>query len=152
MVVVPDLEKTPLGARFRYLRKRQGLTIPDLERRTGISHGTISRLERGNAAVNMAAVGKLMAYFGKDWAEACPEVKHPADLLVPVTDFGSWLRNFRIRRGLQQVELAGILGVSKVSVCRYERNRSRPSAKITERLRKVFKLNGERDRFLDSKP
>jgi transcriptional regulator with XRE-family HTH domain len=149
MVVVPDLEKTPLGARFRYLRKRQGLTIPDLERRTGISHNTISRLERGGAAVNVVAVGKLMAYFGQDLAEGFPEAQDPADRLVPVSDFGSWLRNFRVKRGLHQIELARILGVSKVTVCRYERNRSRPVVEIRERLRKAFKLNGEFERFLE---
>ena len=40
-----------------------------------------------------------------------------------------------------------ILGVSKVSVCRYERNCSKPNYVVTERLRKVFKLSGELDRF-----
>lgn len=148
LVVVPDLQKTPIGARIRFLRKRQGLTIPDLERLTGISHGTISRLERGSAAVNVAAVGKLLAYFGRDIEEAFPDGQDPQDLLVPVSDFGSWLRNFRVRKRLQQVELARALGVSKVTVCRYERNHSRPQDVIIKRLKKAFKLNEELDRFL----
>lgn len=46
MVIVPDLAKAPLGARLRFLRKRRGLSISQLERLTGISHGTISRIER----------------------------------------------------------------------------------------------------------
>ncbi|MBI3548233.1 MAG: helix-turn-helix transcriptional regulator [Elusimicrobia bacterium] len=148
MVVVPDLQKTPIGARIRFLWKRQGLTIPDLERRTGISHGTISRLERDSRAVNVAAVGKLLAYFGRDLREAYPDGLDAADQLVPISDFGSWLRNFRVKKGLRQVELARILGVSKVSICRNERNHSRPQYVIVERLKKAFNLNGECDQFL----
>lgn len=151
LVIIPDLANTPLGARVRFLRKRQGLTIPDLERHTGISHGTISRLERDSAAVNVAAVGKLLAYFGRDLHEAFSDGEYPHDQVAPVTDFASWLRNFRVRKGLRQVELARILGVSKVSVCRYERNRSRPQGVILRRLKKAFKLNGEFDRFLTRK-
>ncbi|OGR90296.1 MAG: hypothetical protein A3J74_08845 [Elusimicrobia bacterium RIFCSPHIGHO2_02_FULL_57_9] len=47
--------------------------------------------------VNVAAVGKLLAYFGRDLHEAFPDGKDPHDLVAPVTDFGSWLRNFRVR-------------------------------------------------------
>ncbi|MDE2290683.1 MAG: helix-turn-helix transcriptional regulator [Elusimicrobia bacterium] len=148
LVVIPDLEKAPIGARIRFLRKRQGLTIPKLERLTGVSHGTISRLERGRAIWNVAAVGKLLAFFGRDLAEAFPAGQDPHDHVFPVSDFASWLRNFRVRKGLQQVELAKLLGMSRVSICRYERNVSRPQDVILRRLKKVFKLNGELDRFL----
>lgn len=147
-MVVPDLRRSSIGARIRFLRKRQGLTIPALERRTGVSHGTISRLERGAARVNVAAVGRLLAYFSRDLQEAFPDGQNAADLLVPVSNFGSWLRNFRVRKGLRQVELARILGVTKTSVCWYERNRSKPKDAIVRRLKMAFKLNGEVERFL----
>ncbi|MDD5656832.1 MAG: hypothetical protein PHF00_06210, partial [Elusimicrobia bacterium] len=42
---------------------------------------------------------------------AFPESKDAVDELIPVKDFGSWLRNFRVRKGLQQVELAKLLGI-----------------------------------------
>jgi len=45
-------------------------------------------------------------------AEAFPEGKDGVDHFVSVTDFGSWLRNFRVRKELQKVELVKILGVS----------------------------------------
>jgi transcriptional regulator with XRE-family HTH domain len=67
---------------------------------------------------------------------------------MPVRDFASWLRNFRLRRGLEQTAVARKIGVSKVTICRYERNHSRPTAVIRGRLRKAFNLNGEFDRFL----
>ncbi len=100
--VLPNLEKTPFGRRLRFLRKRQGLTIVDLEKRTGVSRVTICRLERGHRVAHLELVGKLLAYFGAQAAEAFPAGSDPIDLVAPVTDFGSWLRNFRIRKGLQQ--------------------------------------------------
>lgn len=148
LVVVPDLQRSTIGARIRYLRRRQGLTIQDLERRTQVSHGTISRIERDSSGVNVAAVGRLVAFFSREIEEAFPNGQHAADILAPVSDFGSWLRNFRIRKGLQQAELAKILGVSRAAVCWYERNRSKPRDVIVNRLKKAFKLNTEFDRFL----
>jgi len=96
----------------------------------------------------VAAVGTLLAYFGKDLAEAFPAGQDPHDQLVPVSDFASWLRNFRVRKGLQQVELARILGMSRVSICRYERNVSKPQAAVLKRFKRLFKLDGELEQFL----
>jgi len=146
--VLPDLEKTPLGGRLRFLRKRQGLTQGDLSRRTGISRATICKMERGGLDLHPEIVGKLLAYFGKEAAEAFPGGKDGVDHFVPVTDFGSWLRNFRVRKGLQQAELAKILGVSKASVSAYEKSQTRPRKAVLRRLKKAFKLNGEFERFL----
>lgn len=70
------------------------------------------------------------------------------DFIMPVTDFASWLRNFRMRRELQQVELAKKLGVSNVTICRYERRASNPAPAILEKLRAIFKLDGEFEQFL----
>lgn len=146
--VLPDLEKNSLGGRLRFLRRRQGLTQVDLARRTGISAPTICKLERGGATLHPEIVGKLLAYFGREAAEAFPDGKDGVDHFVPVTDFGSWLRNFRVRKGLQQVELAKLLGVSKASISAYEKSQTRPRKAVLRRLKKAFKLNGEFDRLL----
>lgn len=146
--VLPDLENTPLGGRLRFLRRRQGLTQEDLCRRTGVSRATICKVERGGQMCHPEIVGKLLAYFGAEAAEAFPEGKDGVDHFVPVTDFGSWLRNFRVRKGLQQVEVAKAIGVSKASVSAYEQNQTRPRNEVLKRMRKVFRLNGEFDHFL----
>jgi len=65
-----------------------------------------------------------------------------------VTDFASWLRNFRMRRGLLQVDLAKMLGVNRVAIWSYEHRGSRPRPAVMNRLKRRFKLNGEIDRFL----
>ncbi|MDD5656838.1 MAG: helix-turn-helix transcriptional regulator [Elusimicrobia bacterium] len=145
--MLPDPENTPLGGRLRFLRKRQGLTQAILSRRTGISPATICKLERGGETAHPEIVGKLLAYFGRDVVEAFPEGKDVFNELAPVKDFGSWLRNFRVRKGLQQVELAKMLGMSKASVSAYEHNQTKPGNVILKKLRAAFKLQGEFDRF-----
>ena len=136
-----------MGGRFRFLRKRQGLTQADLERRTGISRITICKLERGGPAMRLEIIGKLLAYFGKEAEDAFPE-GDPVDHVFPVSDFGLWLRNFRVRRGLQQVELANAIGVCKASISAYEMNQTRPQNVVLQRLKKVFRLDGELNHFL----
>lgn len=49
-----------------------------------------------------------------------------ADRTVRRGSFGSRLRSFRLSRGLSQADVAAHLGVSKPSVCGWEKGRSRP--------------------------
>ena len=44
----PRPTRTPFGARLRALREEQGLTQDALAKRTGLTPGAISRLERGH--------------------------------------------------------------------------------------------------------
>jgi len=92
-----------------------------------VSHGAISRLDRGIGPLNIAAAGKLLAFFGRKAKKAFPEGADSYDCVVPVTDDASLIRNLRLRMGLQQAALANILGVSKVTIYRWERNKTRPS-------------------------
>lgn len=146
---LPDLKKSSLGTRLRYLRKRRGLTRFDLARLTGVSHNTIARMERGDVEPEPARLGRLLAYFGEDARLVLDEGADIYDAAIPPADFGSWLRNFRMRRGLRQNDLAKALGVSKVTVCRYEKQGFRPDREVLARLRRRFKLNGEIERFFE---
>ncbi|WP_372069666.1 helix-turn-helix transcriptional regulator (plasmid) [Tistrella mobilis] len=49
-------------------------------------------------------------------------------------DFGNRLRELRTSRGIQQQEMASILGVSLNTYGRYERGESSPDVKVMERL------------------
>lgn len=140
MVALPDLSKAPLGARLRYLRKRCGLTLLELARRTGVSHGVIYRLEKGLVVPEPVRLGRILAFFGDDAREVLPDGADIYDHAIPVKDFGSWLRNFRMRRGISQKDLGEVLGVHRVTVCGYERQGLRPDARVLKRLRRKFKL------------
>lgn len=92
-------------------------------------------------------VGRVLKAFGDKARDAFPGVKDIYDFLVPPKDFGSWLRNFRLRRGLRQGEVAKVLGVSTVSVGYYESNQRKPRPEILAKLKSAFRLNGELDKF-----
>ena len=147
---LPDLGTATLGARLRYLRRRLGLTIALYATGTGVSHGAIGRLERDKLrTLNPWVLGRILPFLASKYKEAFPETAgDPYDFLVPPTTFGAWLRNQRMRRGLQQRDLARLLGVNRESIRRYEANETKPIAEVRNRLRKVFKLNGELERFL----
>lgn len=119
-----------------------------MARRTGTSPVLICKIERGDDTVHPEIVGRVLAYFGRETADAFSEGMEPVDYFIPVKNFGSWLRNFRVRKELQQDNLAEVLGVCKGSVSAYEKNQTRPKDAVRKRLKRVFKLNGEFDRFL----
>lgn len=91
-------------------------------------------------------LGRILKTLGDKAKEVFPGTRDIFDFLVPPRDFGSWLRNFRLRRGLQQTELARILGIHKVSLYRYEKGASKPDRQVLQRLVQVYGL--EKDEFL----
>ena len=119
----------------------------ELARRAGIGCNTLTRLERGEGKAIDAVVGRVVRALGPAVAEVFPGTADVFDLLFPPSSFGGWLRNFRLRRGLQQVELARILNVNKVTVWRYEKGGAKPGAAVVRRMKRTFKLDGELAHF-----
>ena len=90
----------------------------------------------------------MLPFYLARFKDAFPDVAGDAyDYLIPPTTFGDWLRNFRLRRGLRQGELAKTLGVNKFTITRYESNHSLPNREIRSRLQKRYGLNGEFDKL-----
>jgi transcriptional regulator with XRE-family HTH domain len=145
----PDFSTATLGARLRYLRKRLGYTITSLATMTKLGHNTIARLEREEAkSVKPWVLGRVLPFYLARFKEAFPYAAGDAyDYLIPPKTFGDWLRNFRLRRGLRQGELAKALGVNKFTITRYESNHSIPSRDIQRRFQERYGLNGEFTRF-----
>ncbi|MFH2202008.1 MAG: helix-turn-helix domain-containing protein [Elusimicrobiota bacterium] len=137
-----------MGERIRYLRRRLRINYAAAAAGAGVSPNTLLRLERGEGRPQDWTISRLLRYLGRALKEVFPGAEDVYDLIIPPKDFGSWLRNLRLRRGLQQKELAEILGLSKVSVCRYEKNIVKPQEAILKRLRRRFSLNGEFERYI----
>jgi transcriptional regulator with XRE-family HTH domain len=116
---------------------------------TGVSHNAISCLERGVCAPKAWTLGPILSFFGAEAARVFPGGADAYDSVVPPTDFGTWLNNFRLRKGLQLKDVAVKVGVSAVSIHYYEQGRMKPAPAVIKRLRRAFKLNGELDWFLD---
>ncbi|MBI4248822.1 MAG: helix-turn-helix transcriptional regulator [Elusimicrobia bacterium] len=124
------------------------LTPAALAAAARVGPNALLNLERGDAEPKEWVVGRILKAFGDKVREAFPGAKDVYDFLIPPKDFASWLRNFRLRRGLQQSELAKALGVTKVTIFHYERNVCKPRPVIQQRLRRVFSCKADLDRFL----
>jgi len=57
-------ELIELGKRIRYYRKRNNLTQVDLELKTGINNGDISRIENGQKNIELYTIVKLAEALG----------------------------------------------------------------------------------------
>lgn len=147
--VLPDPRKASFGARLRYLRRRLGLTIEEFSKTTGLSHNAISRIERdAHRVLEPWILGRIIPQLQGRLGEVFPETKgDPYDFLYPRDTFGGWIKNFRARRGLLQNEVAKAMGVSIETIRRYQENECRPSKRNLARLKAVFGLDGELDRY-----
>ncbi len=104
------------GDRLRALRKKSGLNQEELAERVGVHLNTISRWENGDDAPKMAFTRKLAQ------ALDVPE----EDLFLMSNSFGQRLRALRKKSGLNQEELAEKVGLSVMTIRRWEWNERTP--------------------------
>ena len=132
-----DPSKATLDARLRYLRRRAKVTITQLATRSKVSHNAISRLERTpDGRTNPAILERILQVLGVNFKEISPgQTSNCFDLLVPPKTLGSWIRNARMKKGIQQKALTKRLGVSRETVRRWERDLVRSGAKVQSLIR-----------------
>jgi len=63
--------------------------------------------------------------------------------MAPPRTFGERIRFLRLRRGMKQNELARRLRISKVAVCRYEKDTARPRTKHLRGLTRILECRIE---------
>lgn len=127
-----------MGTRLRFLRRRAGLTVEALSQKAGVAHNAISWLELDKARrPNIKVLGRLLAFYGDRLQEAFPE-GDAYDHIIPPKTLGAWIKNQRLRRGMEQRDFARRMRVHAYSVIRYERDDYRPNAEIRGRLRSIF--------------
>lgn len=109
-----------------------------LSQKAGVAHNAVSRLELNRARKpNIKVLGRLLAFFSDRLHEAFPE-GDAYDFVIPPKTLGSWIKNQRLRRGMEQGNFARRMRVHVYSVIRYERDDYRPNAEVRRRLREVF--------------
>ena len=134
-----------LGARIKALRIRNGLKQAELAKSTGIGTTILARYEQGKILdLTPWILQKIAVSLKIDPAELLPEPEQAnkkdfLDYFCPGDTWGSRLRKLRLSRNIQQKDLAEMIGISKVSVCRYEKDRSKPSKIITEKIDKILR-------------
>lgn len=55
-----------IGERIREIRKRKGITLLDIEVKTGIGNGYLSRLERGQYSPSIDTLERICAVIGAE--------------------------------------------------------------------------------------
>lgn len=135
---MPPPKGAGLGTRLRFLRQRADLTLDRLSQMTRLSRNALCRLEQDAVQKpNLKVLGRLLSFFADRLHEAFSE-GDPYDQIIPPKTLGSWIRNQRLRRGMEQGEFARRMRVHVYSVVRYERDAYRPNPEIRRRLREVF--------------
>ena len=64
LVIAVDFEVDEIGARLRAWRTNQGLSQSEVERRTGLAHNAISRIETGEVAPKLATLERIADALG----------------------------------------------------------------------------------------
>ena len=77
MARAENLTVSPIGKRLKALRQKHSWTLSEVAKRTGISVGTLSKLENGKTDLNFSSVNKLAEGLGiavTDLTNPAPQV------------------------------------------------------------------------------
>ncbi len=101
-VVEQDQIASGVGALLKSLRAAQGMSLRDLEKRSGIARSTISRLERGLRRPRCATLGWLAWGLAPDDPAAVEEqlAQAAADSLIAESRWSQRSRNRHAERAL----------------------------------------------------
>lgn len=135
-----------LGSKLRYLRQTQGITQNTLATTIGHPAQLIAKYERNEikqpnphilqklASALKVKPNKLISIQDFESISNKSRLQDIYDYFIPPKDFGSKLKNLRLRRNIGQKELAEQLGLNRESIRRYEKNITRPNTNILTKL------------------
>ena len=111
--------------KLKLLREGAGLTQAELGAHLGRSKSTVSRWERGLKTPGREAWQKFLAFTAKTQEKL---KKDESAFSGPPPDYPEDLKRFRANMGLSQEQLAALIGVTMLTVGRWERQEVCPSA------------------------
>ena len=97
-----------LGERLRRRRKERGLSLTDVARRSGLSIGLISQVERGISAPSARALRAISKSLG------LTSKAGRAGVLVDLTLSGQMMREFRVRKTTRLSAIIGLTGEAAI--------------------------------------
>jgi transcriptional regulator with XRE-family HTH domain len=148
--VNPD--KTPekpvlqtLGSNIKRTRLEKGLTQLELSKLSKVNLSNLvayekDRLKNLDPFIIQKIARVLQINETKLFPNAPDDAKDAIDVLCPPVTIGSRIKNFRLRKHIQQKDLAKLLGIHKVSLCRYEKDVTCPDVKMQIRIEEVLKI------------
>lgn len=135
-----------LGTRITALRIKKGLKQEDLAGTAGIATSALARYEQDKILdIHPIILNRIAEVLKVDPVLLLPPRIQPesgefAEFFSPGISEGSKIRQFRIDRNMRQKELAQLLGVSRESIRRYEKDHSKPTKKVMAKLEEIMKL------------
>lgn len=134
------------GSFIRNRRRQLGLTIQDVQDRTGISYQTLYRYERDKTfpiTGNLAVLCRAYDLSYEDVKEAYPAPGRalPTRAHTKENELTKRLIDARVAKGLKQADVAGLLGKSYALVSAWESGRIIPSKEILERLADIYEVD-----------
>ena len=136
-----------LGARIKALRIKTGLKQAELAKSAGIGTTVLARYEQGKVLdLTPWILQKIAKSLKIDPVELLPgtEQANNKDFLDYFCSSGTWggrLRKMRLNRNIQQKDLAKMLGIHKVSLCRYEKDLIKPNKIMKKRIEDMLEDN-----------
>jgi transcriptional regulator with XRE-family HTH domain len=131
-----------IGDRIRNLRVQKGLTIDQIVNQRDIPRSVLNRYERNEIdKLDPWTLEKIAKALGIDPIELLvseTDVKDIFDYFCPPITLGAKIRNLRLKKHLQQKDLAKMLGIHKVSLCRYEKDQSKPDKQIILKIEQIL--------------
>lgn len=135
-----------VGKRIKYFRIKQEISQESLAQHSCLSVSIIGRYEQDRVSnPDPLVIQKIAKVLSIDpsklvGSNGTGESEDFYDYFCPNNTFGSKLKKARLKQGIQQKDLAKMLGVNKVSVCRYEKDQSKPDKEIISKLSKILKF------------
>lgn len=115
----PEQQRQAFGRRVRRVRRRRKWSLRELEKRSGVDRGMLSRIE-GGKNLTLDVLWRLANGLGVHWADLLdarpadpPDHDMSASFDQQLSAFGALLYEARARQHLSQPELATRTGVSR---------------------------------------
>lgn len=148
---IPLPQDNTLGSYLKYLRRC--LREPQISIATRIGHpvGLISKYERNkvkkpNPQILLEFAKALKVSPDRLISIQCfqpiskeTEIDKLLEFLITTKNFGSELRDLRLRANVQQTALARKIGLNRESIRRYEKNITKPNKEILSQIISVLK-------------
>lgn len=120
------------GSDVRQMRTERSLTIREFADIIGANPEVVKRWERMNTQLSVRAQAKVLKIYNSNSEKASLF----AEGVTPT--LGRCILLAREQKGLTQLELGQICGISRASISCYERNKQRPSAEKLRMLEEVL--------------
>jgi transcriptional regulator with XRE-family HTH domain len=150
---IPLPQDNTLGSRLKHLRQSQGITQNTLATLCSRPVSLIAKYEQNKikkpspyllqelARALKTDTNKLIHIQDFQAISNKQDIKDIFDHLVPPKDFGSKLKNLRLKHKINQKELALKLGLNRESIRRYEKNITTPNQEIQAKIAKILKID-----------